>query len=339
MGTDLFTSSRGPGVIGTFIALIVLGGFGILYVFVFDESLQGGGRTIESVIKDNDQSITLLASQIGDSKKRLEDSKGFRRISGEVDQLAMRSRILEARIAEQNSALGAKQSALTEVETAFKDYKRQYRESERAAAVGETMTELTTLSGKTYTGVTITKVDPLRMQVRHSGGITGIPIDDLPEDLQDRFQPDTDEQSEVKEMEAVVVKQGTLGMIQGRIGKLNADVAQRERDIAAMRADIAKLETNRTNFTDHIKAKKGELDADRLRTADGRGVSRAPIIQGEITKAESSLSGIGSRIQGLLSKIEDYEQEIEELTEAITEARQKLEESTPGDADGDKDES
>ena len=41
--SDLLSSSRGPGVIGVLVALLVLGGFGTLFV-VFDDNMQGGGK-------------------------------------------------------------------------------------------------------------------------------------------------------------------------------------------------------------------------------------------------------------------------------------------------------
>lgn len=48
--TDMMSSGRGAGVIGSIMAVVVLGGFVLLFVLVFDEGLQGGGETIESVI-------------------------------------------------------------------------------------------------------------------------------------------------------------------------------------------------------------------------------------------------------------------------------------------------
>ena len=44
------SSARGPGVIGMIMALIVLLGFGVLFMFAFDEDLQGGGQTIEALV-------------------------------------------------------------------------------------------------------------------------------------------------------------------------------------------------------------------------------------------------------------------------------------------------
>ena len=57
---DIFSSSRGAGVIGALLALLVLVGFGTLFLFVFDKGMQGGDITIESVIRDQDSTITSL---------------------------------------------------------------------------------------------------------------------------------------------------------------------------------------------------------------------------------------------------------------------------------------
>ena len=45
------SSGRGPGFIGLLLALLIVGGFGALYVLVFDSEMQGKGVTIESVIR------------------------------------------------------------------------------------------------------------------------------------------------------------------------------------------------------------------------------------------------------------------------------------------------
>ena len=63
--SDMMSSGRGPGVIGMVMALIVLLGFGLLFMFAFDEGLQGGSQSIQSVIAqqakhiiDDQQAIT-----------------------------------------------------------------------------------------------------------------------------------------------------------------------------------------------------------------------------------------------------------------------------------------
>ena len=45
-----------------------------------------------------------------------------------------------------------------------------------------------TTGGKVYEQVKVLDVDAVRMQVKHSNGITGIPWQELPEEMQDRFQ-------------------------------------------------------------------------------------------------------------------------------------------------------
>ena len=91
--TDLLSSSRGPGVIGTLLALLVLVGFGTLYLFVFDEGLQGGQKTIEAVIRDQGLEIENHKIQIQNARERLERAAVFKAKGKEADDLKVRAEI------------------------------------------------------------------------------------------------------------------------------------------------------------------------------------------------------------------------------------------------------
>lgn len=188
MFDDFFSSSRGPGVIGTMIALVVLVGFGSLYLFVFDEGFQGGGKSIHAVIRDQKSELDRLNSQIKYHEDAMARGKDFKQIAQDVEtetrQLASHEKSLQ-----ELATVKAENEKLIEVTTkSWEDYKMQYRKAERGRAVGEKIPELVTKSGKTYKAVIIKSFDDRRMTIMSETGFNGIDWSDLPDEMSDRFQ-------------------------------------------------------------------------------------------------------------------------------------------------------
>jgi hypothetical protein len=188
--TDLLTSSRGPGVIGTLLALLVLVGFGTLYIFVFDEGLQGGDKTIEAVIRDQGYEIENTKIQIKNTEQRLEDAEKAKAQAKQAEELKARVEASEKQVAELESAKAAGQAALEGAQADWENYKDEYRAAEWASAVGEQMDDIKTPGGDVFTNVKVTKVDHKGVAISHSGGNKTLPPEQLPPDLFDRFQFD-----------------------------------------------------------------------------------------------------------------------------------------------------
>jgi hypothetical protein len=70
--SDMMSSGRGPGVIGMLMALVVLVGFGVLFMFATDEGFQGGDQSIESIIKHQAGDIESLKGGIANGMKSLD---------------------------------------------------------------------------------------------------------------------------------------------------------------------------------------------------------------------------------------------------------------------------
>lgn len=340
MGTDLFTSSRGPGVIGTFMALFVLIGFGVLYILVFDESLQGGEQTIESVISTEAKTLDSLKSRIAASQERMKEAETFRKTVGLIEEESIRVGLLEKRHANLKAAAASARELVSATENDWESYKQAYRSSERSAAEGEKMEQLTTLSGTTYEKVKITDIDAVRMQIRHSNGITGIPFEELPADLQDRFQFDNKEKEIRVAKEDLSRKQGHTG---SRVGDLKIAIADLKLELNDSRKKVATLEKAVANakaavpsLEGQLRTKQSELAADLQqrsnRTSTGRqGISRAPqireqidAIEGKIALASRLIPRHSSEISKELERIREREDQLQILEENLGLLRQKM---------------
>jgi hypothetical protein len=186
--SDLLTSSRGPGVIGTLLALLVLVGFGTLYLFVFDEGLQGGQKTIAAVIRDQGMEIDSAKVQIENAKKQLAAAEVAKAKAREADELKARTASLAKQIEDLTAAKAAAGEEVTKAQAAWEEYKNQYRHSEWEAAVGDKMADIKTPSGEVFTNVEVKGVDHTGVRISHSAGSKTIKPEDLPPDLFDRFQ-------------------------------------------------------------------------------------------------------------------------------------------------------
>lgn len=72
--SDMILSSRGPGLIGTLLALLVIAGFGTLYVLVFDDSLQGQPSALAAEVAEKRGRILKLSQSLASARARLEDA-------------------------------------------------------------------------------------------------------------------------------------------------------------------------------------------------------------------------------------------------------------------------
>lgn len=188
--TDLMSSSRGPGVIGTLMALLVLVGFGILFVFAFDEGLQGGDRSIESILAAQTRETGEFQERIQNAEAALAAAPEREETTKALNDILRDARLREGTLDGLSKNVVALHEQLEERLTAFDSYKDEYRAHARRSAVGEKIAELVTEDGRVYSGVEIRAVDGVGMLVRHEDGQQRIPFENLSEALRDRFQYD-----------------------------------------------------------------------------------------------------------------------------------------------------
>lgn len=186
--TDLISSSRGPGVIGLVLGLIVLLGFGSLSIFVFDERLQGDELSLETVVHQQQAEIDELGARAADDAALVADEPRRKDVARRYEEAERELGDLRERLRELQLQSEQSRQSLDDRLTEWEQFKTRYRNRSRAAAKGEKIDDLTTLDGQVYRGVQIREVDAVGMQVLHDGGHKRIPYELLPPALQDRFQ-------------------------------------------------------------------------------------------------------------------------------------------------------
>jgi chromosome segregation ATPase len=331
--SDLLTSSRGPGVIGTLLALLVLVGFGTLYMFVFDEGLQGGGKTIEAVIRDDGLQIESNRRQIEAFKRQIEEGTRLREQAREIEQVKVRLESGAKTLAETTAERDAATTALADAEKAWEDYKDAYRASEWASAEGEELGDLKALSGKVYTKVVIRSVDHTGIQITDLTGPKSIDSADLPLDLQDRFQF-----SETRKAEVVTKRNDDFQTLSDNVDIANLAKKGQDKLERVRVLNVAIEEANEGIQTckaaepvllrrvDGIRAELAEEAAKAARRAGSRaqGINKTPQMREALRVAENKVSANRKKISENEKAIRDSKREITQLEREVEQVKAEI---------------
>jgi hypothetical protein len=171
-------------------ALVVLIGFGMLFMFVFDEGMQGADQSLESIIARQEVDIDSLKVGISRGTKELVKAVSLDATAQQLARVKRENQLRKDRIEKLIQDIEATEDAITASTRKFATYKDDYRAFVRDNAKDRTMEQLKTLKGRIYDKVIIREVTEFGVDIRHEGGSARIPPAELPAALQDEFQLD-----------------------------------------------------------------------------------------------------------------------------------------------------
>jgi hypothetical protein len=293
--SDLMSSGRGPGVIGMVMALIVLLGFGLLFMFATDEGLQGGDQSIESLIAHQAKDIEFAKGTVENGRELMGDAPERIKKAKELSRLKRGSLALQERVValERDIESGKAEAVLSN--KAFEDYKDQYRAYVRGKAKGETLDTLETGSGVIYKNVSIREVTAVGIQIRHDDGHKRIAFEELPEAMKDHFQFDpkqkaaavASEQAKWNEHEAAV-----------SVANLAADrqvEARTAMEVQALREKIIRSIANKESLARSLSEEIKNLEKSIPREMEKR-ISNAPQMRAQLSNKRSNLAALRADI-------------------------------------------
>lgn len=303
---DLMSSGKGPGVIGMMMALVVVGGFGALYVFVFDAEMQGKGVTIESVIRDNNKEIESYKEQIDNANRSLAGASANTELNKRAADLKMESMTLTATIADLQKDISETRAACQATEAAWATYKNDYRVNVRSKAAGEKLPEIKLLSGSVYKNVEIREVTAIGVQIRHEDGQKRIAFEELPEEWQDRFQFDAEQKDK-----ALATESAQQRMHEEAVEKATAELDSEDA------ADVAKLAATNSGSTKDIIQNKEKL-LSQLQTELGAAQSIYSKAEAdEVDARRFNRVGSGRNMGAMKAKVDQKRRHIEALKKEI----------------------
>jgi len=294
------TSSRGPGVIGMIIALLVLLGFGLLFTFAFDEDLQGHGRSIESIVRSQQREINGYVEGIKDREERLALLQENVEISRELDETNREMSLLEETLTGLNEAHAKATQEFVNVDEAFEAYKEEYRAHVRAKAVGEEMDELTTVTGEVYKRVVIREVTPIGIQIRHEYGQKRLSFDELSDELKERFQYDPKKKDEALAQEHEMHQKHDAAVAVANQSFEKQQAEQKERQAVERKKEIVRtiavLKARKKQLAEEIKSLEKGL-------RNQSGIKRTSDTEAVIQVKKNQLSSVVLEIARLQSEL------------------------------------
>lgn len=256
--SDLMSSARGPGVIGTLMALAVMAIFVMFFIFAFDERFQGGGKSIQSIIAQQAQEIDFTQSGVDEGLKTQSEIPALILDNKALGRLQRENESIKSRIVALGNDIESRKAELSLNYAALENYKNQYRAVVRGKAKGELIGVLKTQKGDVYNNVNIREVTAIGIQIRHEEGQRRIPYEDLPEAMQNYYQFDVKQK-----VEAVAKEQAILSEHEAAVS-----VALNEFDQQAATKNIENLSLQRDKLAREIAMKS--LEISRLANSDDR---------------------------------------------------------------------
>ncbi len=296
------SSGRGPGVIGMIMALIVLLGFGVLFMFAFDEGAQGGDQSIESVIAY--QAKDIVASEaLRDSNLTTLAKAPVRVVNAkELARLKREEQSMQEKIAGLKSGVEAGKAAIATRNAATEAYKDEYRALVRGKAKGEIMPKLETTTGAVYTNVNIREVTAVGIQIRHDDGQKRIPFEDLPESMKDHFQFDPKQKEKALAQETAAHEELAAAVAVTEEAADQQAAVRRAEEAEALKRNtaraIAQKEARIKSLDEEIERMEEAIEKEAYKT-----VSRAGIMRGQLTAKQRELAELHAQISSLQSRL------------------------------------
>ena len=297
-------STRGLTLLGTLISVLVLVAFWSLYFSAFDSRMQGEKHSIDYAILQQQKEIDSLRTSLRSIRREMESNPDPGAEARQLRSIKTDNIMAAGRIDGLRGRVKSINSTISEITADFEGYKDDYRNFVRTTAKGEVIESLRTKSGMVYEKATIRDVTSIGMQILHSEGHKRIPYEDLPDDLQQRFQFDAEQKKSalIAELEAT----------RTHVSQVAAANAVEAAEMEAQR-EINK-QTARENLQNRISMRHSRISAlaseinylERSLPYESRKrVSRAPIIREEISDKRAEISTLQaevSRLESLLNR-------------------------------------
>ncbi|QJE97238.1 hypothetical protein [Luteolibacter luteus] len=319
--SDLLSSGRGPGVIGTLIALLVLGGFGALF-FVFDKDMEkAGGKKIEAVVRDLGLELDGKKTQKASFEKLIAEAEPLKGQDSKIRELTSATQTNATQIEELKAKI-AEGSAAIDAETKdWEDYKVAYRSHVWKQAEGQEIREIKGIaSGKVYPKGTIRSVDHTGIRTIDSTGIKTIPLDDIPDDLQDQYQLTKQGADEIN---VATTKAATEHFESTELSQMNEQLVFAKQKLAQLDAKAKELDgkvrtgkENQGKFHTAINRKKGEVRSEKSKSG---GISRAPQMEAELRQLQNQEQANEAAISTNQRAAQDARAEANKLRDTIRE--------------------
>lgn len=300
--SDLMSSGRGPGVIGMILALVVLLGFGLLFMFAFDEGWQGGDQSIESVISHQAKEIEDLKTGISRGEKQLANVPALFAAEKKLKDLKRENQFRDGNIDGLKKSIASANGAIGEKLAEFEAYKEKYRAFARNKAKGRELERLETRDGDVYQKVTIREVTPIGIQIMHDGGQKRISFEQLSADMQDEFQFDPKQKADAIAKEEAMRSEHESAVSAAQEAASQQAAEQRAKDAEEKRQNIIRAIAVKESRIESLKTEIQSLE-EAIPKESLKRISRAPQMRLQLAGKQRDLSALTEDVARLRSSL------------------------------------
>lgn len=294
------------------LAVIVLVGFGVLFMFAFDEGFQGGEVTIESEIRSQAKELESLHSRITSGEEELAVVPARVRDADDLSRTKRTAATLEEKAKGLESEIESGKSGITAKQQEWETYKDEYRTFVREKAKGEKLATLETRKGEVFKDVNIREVTAIGMQIRYEGGQKRISFEEMTDKMQDYYQydPAQKDAAVAEEQESVAKHEMAAAAATGAQAdqlaqqraqddaaakdKIRTQIAEKEAQIVAAQSDIKDYEQDKVT---------AQAAADAARASGRMHLNKSGNIDGKIRRKQNLIATLQAEIRSLKSRL------------------------------------
>lgn len=294
--SEMMSSARGPGVIGTVMALVVMAIFVILFIFAFDERFQGGAQSVHSIIAQQELDLANYRSVIADGQKSLDKVPALVASAKELARMNRQNRTNEENLGRLGKNIESAKEEAVRLTNIFEGYKDQYRAFVRNKAKGDTLETLKTQGGVTYKNVNIREVTAVGIQIRHDEGQKRIPYEELPPAMQDHFQFNAKQKAE-----AIAREQASWSEHEAAVSAADQSSIQQAAEKAKTndreaKAKLAQLLSIKLSRLQSLNEEISSLEM-AIQREVYKSISRAPEMRSQLAAKQSELSALRVEVE------------------------------------------
>ncbi len=321
--SDLLSSSRGPGIIGTLVAILVLGGFGTLFV-VFDKNMQDDGVTLQALVRDQGIAINTRKEEIAFDKKRIEAGRKFADQDQQIESLKTSLATGDSTIGELEKGIAAAEAAIEAETKAWDEYKVAYRNQVWKEAVGSQIEELKgAKTGRVYLAGKINDIGHTGISVMSSEGIARIPLEDLSPEIQERYQLDLD-LAIAQRADNNTVAEGhldavALAELKHMLKEKTDAIATAEDQIGELRQKIGRDKETLSNIQRQIRRMPN-----RIRAEERKPVSQVPKLKAELRTLQNNAAALGQKHEEDKRKLQSKQDNLPVLRDTVKKIKAEI---------------
>lgn len=302
----MLSSDDNSGLFTFMVGLIIIVFAGIALSMMVDRKFSFSKRvsSLAGEIKAAGEEIDQLKDHYQESSRKLAELEPKLRTLASTRE-SLRSQLSEAD--SRNASLTASRDSLRKsiptLSDGFSQYRKKYRESTWAAAVGQSLGNLRIRGGREYHQAVIVRVTDVGLEIRHEHGIARIQAPDLDQAFQDRFQWNDEERrarlgEEKAAHDAVDTLKLNVGPQETRLPKTD----RTEDDSSGNVPDLKKLEALRSKVT-AWKSKVSQLDSERRQALSSSSYGSQSSIPGSLETWQAKASRLGNELAKARSEL------------------------------------